>query len=160
MRYSRVRLRVERSDQGKVLDSMGMRTDGIFIGQQLNGSVDTFRGEIILYRNGVMSGSVGSYHSTIEEIIDYYENPENAGYHQGNKNMVYHWGVYEIKEDCIAIEKWLSQVGIWKYQSARYSGRIVDSTSFVLKFPADGDSIRYHFYPLKNKPDSTNNFIK
>jgi hypothetical protein len=118
-----------------------------------------------LYENGIILYA-GSYKNS--NLIDI-ESKIKTNYVQNNnkvaKNYIIDWGVFNIHNQMITIEKWEPTQG--KRRSSIRKGVIIDDKSFrinyffspfVNKEYQTGDT--YFFHQFSPKPDSTNNFIK
>lgn len=138
-----------------------LRTDGYFYegthqsGDRLN--------VYFLYRNGVILfiGSISP-----NEITEKERHFNDIKSIELRKETKYLWGLYKIKGDSIAFEKWYAGSGSPKPAYIR-QGKIINDTTFVITLSKrnNGSEIRlknevYHFKKFTPKPDSTNVFIE
>jgi hypothetical protein len=115
---------------------------------------------IFLYKNGVLytPGSVLKQELKNKELA--FKNNVLP------KNRIYRWGVFQIKDDIIKVERWYPyDKGSEVYLS---EGKILNDTTFVLTKITKSDKPKkseiinetYRFRQFSPKPDSTNSFIK
>jgi hypothetical protein len=81
------------------------------------------------------------------------------------KKLKYSWGIYQIINNEILIERWYP--GEKPYDAFLTKGRILNDTTFVLTEFSESDGSKketineiYRFRKFSPKPDSTNAFIK
>lgn len=138
-----------------------LRTDGYYY-QFIDNSY--FR-PIIFYRNGAVLFPGGSK-STLTEMDNYILN--SFVKKQGYKNVIYWWGIFNIKEDYIVFEKWNASEPPYKTNTSE--GKVINDTTFIITgeywfidgvktdIPVYGTH-EYHFRRFSPKPDSTNTFM-
>jgi hypothetical protein len=114
-----------------------------------------------LFRNGVFFSPGWFSDEQLREIdILLMKEPTRTHY----RDIKWMWGLYQIEDSRIVIEKWNPASG--GYSTIKMFGKIVnDSTIIMTRFlPLEAtDTIEtklyYHFRSVRQKPDSTNNFI-
>lgn len=132
-----------------------LQTDGFYYNKNF--------GTFMLYKNGVYLGGystiTGVY--SVEGLLDFWQ---NARFLAIMKKDPTSWGVFEIKNRSIRIEKWFGRNFGEPLQVARILGTILNDSTIVItesfyrpqhKMKSD----TFHFYPMWLKPDSTNPFI-
>jgi hypothetical protein len=119
------------------------------------------------YNNGVVINNGSNYLENDLKILDQKLIEQNK---IGN-NARFFWGLYNIENKIIKIEKWVSTAGS-KYPTNLFEGEIKDIDKFLLtkqtgidKFEKKNKTVttinkEYIFRQFSPKPDSTNNFIK
>jgi len=90
-----------------------------------------------------------------EDIVDYLEQNKKL-----SNDSPIGWGIFDIHSDTINIACWWGD-----YNRLALRGKIVDSETISIdkaigKAWGFANETVFHFHPLKNKPDSTNRFIK
>jgi len=115
---------------------------------------------IIFYQDGIVYGPFTS-NRNINEIIKNINNPLYSG-----KDLVYSWGIYNVKNSILTIETWTSSDG-GPYPTVIREAEIINDTTFVVTKSMYSDGYKkekhseiYHFKYLSTKPDSTNPYIK
>lgn len=115
------------------------------------------------YRNGTLHYGIAS--DTLDNDLvkydawfasDYYSNIIKTDHNR--------WGLFQIHDDSIVLERWSIQEG--GDPVLRVSGHILNDTTFVMtrsEYPYSGEvyqhDLTYHFHQFSPKPDSTNTFI-
>ncbi len=121
-------------------------------------------GIFILYSNGIYRERQFSFEA-VENIninSDFWES--NLFFTKNDENST-NWGIFQVKNDIISIEKWFGRNIGEPLPIAHIKGEILNDTTLVLtdfKFPPQYKvkSDTFHFYPMLIKPDSINPFIK
>ena len=138
-------------------NSNRLRLDGCYY------SLDSSRSHVsvfVFYKNGIVS-DVGTYESSFLDSIMIRASIPLAG--KKMKQIPWVWGLYKIVGDSILTEKWYPVGG--DYLPGINHGFILNDTTFrftALKFLNKTPMVideTFHFLELKQKPDSTNNFI-
>ncbi len=116
-----------------------------------------------LYKNGVLLYGGSPLVNEIHVRENEYKDGTYGDYTKGNKTD---WGVFQIKEDSIVIERWGATSG-YSLKTAMYYGEILNDTTFLMKkyksnYGGGIQSIQdtFYFRSFSPKPDSTNNYIK
>lgn len=150
--FPRERLHIRRSDQSANIEDLKLRVDGMYIFDEAL-DIGFSRSFFYLFRDGVCYVA-GKYKKNAEDVYLYQKQlPQDAPLG---------WGLYHIKNDSIYIEYWTIIKDNVQYNRAAWKGRIVDNETIVIEkgWTLKDDETVFHFNPLKNKPDSTNRFIK
>ena len=134
-----------------------MNINGYYYYQWTNQEV---REVLVLYNNGVC----------LETSIEGSENYELAnniqnGLNPNYRNIKFVWGLYNIYDTIIQIEKWYpSEVYFPVYKRI---GRVLNDSTFTITNSSRCDGSEgatqeeiWHFKPYSNKPDSTNPYIE
>lgn len=133
-----------------------LKTDGFYYNKNF--------GSFILYRNGVylggFSGVMGV--NSVEGLHNFWQNPR---FLSDCKKYPADWGVFQVQNNTINIEKWFERNAGEAAPTARIIGKILNDSTVVITesfFPPQHTikSDTFHFYPMLLKPDSTNAFIK
>jgi hypothetical protein len=118
-----------------------------------------------LYENGIIL-YVGSLSSNDETTITNYINNEILKYNTIYKTK-YYWGLYNISENNITIERWQPGSAGERLKTVKSKGEVVNKNSFKLTSSYSNYTKKnyqfeeiYEFRAFSPKPDSTNNFIK
>ena len=128
-----------------------IRTDGIFVSNNNRRREDC--GVYIFYTNGVMLSFENRRKSN--ECIDYWTEHLNKNYNY--KEVPYWWGIYQLTNDSISFERWLSTD--YYYPTISYTGQVINDTVIIVNYESSIlDTFR--FVEFSPKPDSTNRFIK
>ena len=69
---------------------------------------------------------------------------------------MFDWGIYNVSDSQLIIQKWVSGSG-GPYPTWTYTGTILNDTTISFENKHYGVM---KFYPLEEKPDSTNLFIE
>lgn len=162
--YPRDRLSIKKSDQREVLMKHGLKIDGAYI-TKFHTKDTIFHHFIILYQDGMVFKSYVVY-PDLDVMINALDSLKNLSYVDKDipivsMDMPQQFGLYEITNDDIYMEVWSDHsytFSLNAYGIQKIKGKILDGSTIVL-FINDKERI-YNFYPLKNKPDSTNRFIK
>jgi len=109
----------------------------------------------MIYQNGVFRGDFGVDEKNIESVIRSFT---DSNYTRDDYKIPYAWGLFEIKNNTINIERWRS--GEWAaYGKTKYSGILLNDSTLLVDHPVVGkDTFYFYYFPVK--PDSTNKFIK
>jgi hypothetical protein len=121
-------------------------------------------GTFILYNYGIYLGgysAVGDVYN-VQGLVNFWKNPRFLAIYDKDPT---NWGVYQIANGSIVIEKWFGRNAGEALPTAIIKGKILNDTTLVMtesNFPPQHKvkSDTFHFYPLLIKPDSTNQFIK
>jgi hypothetical protein len=147
----------------KDLKSDILRIDGCYWGGGDTTSSSPYVYIYYMYSNGVFfTTESSSYYDVLDSniVIDYTN--------EFGKTIKAAWGVFQINDSIIEIDQWRPTLrGCTKTMYEK--GRILDSNTFVIniiEYRDAGEVERskevewmFHFYPLEQKPDSTNNFV-
>lgn len=136
--------------------------DGVYINQGDMENVDEKYCDIILFYNNsiIKQGLVlkDRLVNNIEEAI--------KQFHQLSKDNKTSYGVYQLHNDEIYLEFWSPSTGGARKTTIN-RGKVLDKESFTITYMRTnygGEELKvnalYTLHPLKNKPDSTNRFIK
>lgn len=155
--FPRERLRINRTDQNEAIDRLKLNVDGIFKNDySINESFH--RSFIYLFRNGVCY--LGGYITINEERKKFAEETFIKRKTLPQVSPM-NWGTFEIKNDSIFIEYWTILRDDIEYNRESWKGIIIDENTIRMeKGWRLGENPHFYFTPLKNKPDSTNRFIK
>ena len=121
-------------------------------------------GTFILYKNGIYLGGYSALTgvNTVQGVVDFWKNNRFlADYGKDPTN----WGVFQITNNSIKIERWFGRNAGEPLPTATIKGKILNKTTLVVTesyFPPQHKvkSDTFYFYPLAVKPDSTNLFVK
>jgi hypothetical protein len=130
-----------------------LKINGMYLNQRGN-----HLGRLFFYNNGVIiNGFCFDFdYRNSQKSEEYFKSI--AGKSPCN-DIVYAWGLYQIKGNDITIETWLSGEIFDKYRTKTSYGKILNDTTFYVdKYYTKGfDTFRFISLPMK--PDSTNRFI-
>lgn len=150
-RTSRKELSIDRSKNGTEV----LKTNGFYFTNYVDTRGDTNTLFFVLFDNGVIYGPSaldGGHKGGVgAEVNDYLKEP----YYPLSRRPPYFWGIYNVTDRIITLEKWYSTDG-GPYPTRIDQGYILDKETIY--FPNSRlDTMR--FMPLKEKPDSTNPFV-
>ena len=153
--FPRERLRIDKINQIKNIDRVGLKVDGVYIGEHTDDRKNGVKSFFILYNDGLCYFIVNWSDVSAESIVSYLENNSLS-----NDSPI-GWGVFDIHSNTIHIANWQVMKSTIEYNRLTLNGKILDSeTTVIEKGWGFENETAFHFYPLKNKPDSTNRFIK
>jgi hypothetical protein len=119
----------------------------------------------VFYNNGVFFG--GFYISNgVEEIKKFFLDDKRV---KAAKDLPYSWGVFQVNNDSIMFEKWISSDAFGGYPTVEYIGKIIDRERILINTPKVYSTIRtptefkvdtLYYYPFEFIPNNTNKFIK
>ncbi|WP_367330274.1 hypothetical protein [Sphingobacterium multivorum] len=139
-----------------------LHTDGVYLSEtNREDPREIACSVILLYRNSIMlRGSVyksdlkNNFEGTISKFANLMKDSKTG------------FGVYDISNGEVYMEFWTPSSG-GPLKTTINTGEIINNDNFRITYMKSnyGDAERsvdahYKFYPLKNKPDSTNNFIR
>jgi hypothetical protein len=125
-----------------------IQTDGYYyVIKEENGGSSNF---FFLYRNGFFhTRSIND--TTISNIDMYIKNLKDEGFQ-------FNWGLFQVVEDKITIEKWDIISGECKQPTNTNEGKILNDTTIQISLFNRNEI--YKFRKFTPKPDSTNSYIK
>lgn len=128
-----------------------LRFDGIFYN-------NPEKAHFFLYRNGVVYIGGAGFNGQLSDLCEFYQDYNN---YKNTYVLPYSWGVFNVQDKRIIIEKWVSGDAFGRYTTTHFSGDIINDTTLLLNYPAKAIGIdTFHFYSMRYKPDSINNFIR
>ncbi len=119
----------------------------------------------VFYKNGVYFGDFGVGKSK-NDIIEFLLDEESV---KQSKDLAYSWGVFQVHNDTIIFEKWISSDAFGGYPTIKYYGKVISKEKLIINFPVVSSTIKQpdnfkldtlYFHRFEPKPDSTNVFIK
>lgn len=152
--FPREKLGLKKRNQIENISRLGLRVDGVYIGEHKDGAKAFFvlfnDGLCYLNRRTTASLDTLFYSSTVHEDIRFSSQDSPIG-----------WGGYDIENNIINIIFWSVVQSTIEYNRVEWSGRVMNNETIAIEkgWGIDHETI-FNFYPLKNKPDSTNRFIK
>ena len=128
------------------------RTDGFYYYTYEDGGKH-FTPFLVFCNNGVVFGGIHA----VGDSNDVYNKLNDSTFLANNKRLAFSWGIYNVHDNQLIYEKWTG--GNWggRYGTLQFNAEILNDTT--LRFEQEQYGIMY-FYPLTEKPDSTNPFIK
>jgi hypothetical protein len=122
----------------------------------------------VLYNNGIYYDQGCLYNNSLYEIDKLICDTTRYKF---DKKLKYNWGLFNVSNDTIVIEKWIIGIGSSNYLINKMNGKILNDSTFVLygeigimsksaKKKYENQIDTFHFRYLNPKPDSSNSFIK
>lgn len=152
--FPRERLRLEKKDQIENIERIGFKINGVYIGEHEDGARAFFilfsDGSCYLNRRTTISLDALLYSSALDEEVRFSSQDSPIG-----------WGLYNIENNAIDITFWSVVLSTIEYNRVEWRAEIMNNETVIFeKGWGIDDKTIFNFHPLKNKPDSTNRFIK
>lgn len=145
-------------EQGKY-EGENLRIDGFYCYDPEED--DDYTQIFVLYRNGVVMGSVGSYYSKVDETYNSLIEEKDQGHYV---DAIDWWGLFEIEDSIIKLEYYLPSM--YGHHTYLMKGTILNDTTFHMTEGKHSDKSNnetieylYRFHKTVAKPDSTNKFF-
>lgn len=153
--FPRERLLIDKKSQIENIDRLGLKINGVYVGNHKGEQKKDLKAFFILFSNGLCHFFL-NWSGNTESVIDYL-----GKNNQLRNDSPIGWGVFDIQGDTIDMAHWRVMDYSIEYNRLEIQGKILDSETIVIEkgWGFENETV-FHFYPLKNKPDSTNRFIK
>ena len=139
--------------QKEAIDENELKLNGYYYLESEGGYCSFF-----LYENGVfLSNGCSNNIESLEKLDVILSGLE---YQQRKNKNQYVWGVYEVRNNKVIIERWEPWNG-WPYKVKRSEGNLISNTELSTSIMKNLEALEiYKFREFMPKPDSKNSFIK